>query len=480
MGVAIRYLTRWGILLALTLALATGAFAQVGSANPSTTMSLPASLAAPVVPSAEAIAAASAPASTWPEPSIENTYNAKICPAADVKAADRPDDAGGAVRVTWKPCPKVDAPSPKTWVVLRAEKTDGPLVFALAGEFGAMGSHLKTTPKPDQEPDTHYEFDDEVLVDGRLYVYRVLGRDADANAYAFVAAGDTPLVNIGPVSSERQTFLWSERDALRGSFALGAPDGVTAADRPNDAGEEIRVEWTPPAGADAATGLTYRVFSATKPEGPYTLLGAVGGSKTVFDYKAEDLDGKTEKEPLYFAVAAVAANGVDLAISEHTGEPVAAEAQWVNLDEWNFVLFAVVLSGFILYFIQHIKSGKKLFVRKIAGLEAVEESIGRATEMGKPVLYIPGIMDMNDVMTVAAIVILGRIARQVAEYDTKLLVPTSKSLVMTTGRETVKEAFISAGRPDAYNDNIVTYLTDEQFGYVAGVNGIMVREKPAT
>lgn len=480
-----RCLARWGISFALTLALATGAFAQGDGASPAlaipaSSVSVPASLTAPLVPSAEVLAAASAPAPTWPEPTVENTYNAKICPAVDAKAADRPDDAGGAVRLTWKPCPKANAPSPKTWVVLRAEKTDGPLAFAPVGQFSAMGEHLKTEPKRDGELEATYQFDDEGLVDGRSYVYRVLGRDGDENAYAFVAAGDTPLVNIGPVSSERQTFLWAERDALRGSFTLGAPDGVSAADRPNDAGEEIRVEWTPPTGAESIPGLTYRVFSATKPEGPYTLLGAVGGSKTLFDYKAEGLDEKTQKEPLYFAVAAVAANGVDLAISEHTGEAVAAEAQWVNLDEWNFVLFAVVLSGFILYFIQHIKSGKKLFVRKIAGLEAVEESIGRATEMGKPVLYIPGIMDMNDVMTVAAIVILGRIARQVAEYDTKLLVPTSKSLVMTTGRETVKEAFISAGRPDAYNDNIVTYLTDEQFGYVAGVNGIMVREKPAT
>ncbi len=485
MRMAFRDLTQWGILFALSLALATTAFAQgegasPAPANPTATMSMPASLAAPIAPSPDVLAAASAPPPEWPEPSTENTYDAKICPAVDAKAVDRPDDAGGVVRLTWKPCPKADAPSPKMWVVLRAEKADGPLSFTLAGQFSAMDEHLKTEPKPDGGLDAFYQFDDEALVDGRTYVYRVLGRDGDASAYAFVAAGETPLVNIGPISPERQSFMWSERDALSGSFALGSPDGVSAADRPNDSGEEIRVTWTPPTGADAIHGLTYRVFSSPKPDGPYTLLGAVGGSKSVFDYKAEDLDEKTEKEPLYFAVAAVAANGVDLAISEHTTEAVAAKSQWVNRDEWNFVLFALVLSGFILYFIQHIKSGKKLFVRKIAGLEAVEESIGRATEMGKPVLYIPGIMDMNDVMTVAAIVILGRIARQVAEYDTKLLVPTSKSLVMTTGRETVKEAFISAGRPDAYNDNIVTYLTDEQFGYVAGVNGIMVREKPAT
>ena len=51
---------------------------------------------------------------------------------------------------------------------------------------------------------------------------------------------------------------------------------------------------------------------------------------------------------------------------------------------------------------------------------------------------------------------------------------------MTTARETIKEAYIGAGRPDAYTDDMVRYITDEQFGYVAAVDGIMVREKPAT
>jgi hypothetical protein len=36
------------------------------------------------------------------------------------------------------------------------------------------------------------------------------------------------------------------------------------------------------------------------------------------------------------------------------------------------------------------------------------------------------------------------------------------------------------GRPDAYNEDDVFYLTRSQFAYVAGVNGIMVRQRPAT
>jgi len=68
----------------------------------------------------------------------------------------------------------------------------------------------------------------------------------------------------------------------------------------------------------------------------------------------------------------------------------------------------------------------------------------------------------------------------VADYDIKINMPVARSLVMTTARETIREAYIGAGRPDAYNDDMVRYITDEQFGYVAAVDGIMVREKPAT
>jgi hypothetical protein len=86
---------------------------------------------------------------------------------------------------------------------------------------------------------------------------------------------------------------------------------------------------------------------------------------------------------------------------------------------------------------------------------------------------------MNDIQTVAGITVLARVAKTAAEYDAKVEVPTSRSLVMTTARETVQAAFLAAGRPDAYNEDLIYYVTDEQFGFVAYLQGMMVREKPA-
>jgi hypothetical protein len=61
-----------------------------------------------------------------------------------------------------------------------------------------------------------------------------------------------------------------------------------------------------------------------------------------------------------------------------------------------------------------------------------------------------------------------------------LIVPNNDPIVFTVAREVVKEAYTSVGRPDAFNPDSVFYLTDSQFAYAAGVDGIMVREKPAT
>ena len=50
---------------------------------------------------------------------------------------------------------------------------------------------------------------------------------------------------------------------------------------------------------------------------------------------------------------------------------------------------------------------------------------------------------------------------------------------MKAARGMQKESYLVEGRPDMFQEDMVHYVTDEQFAYAAGVNGIMVREKPA-
>ena len=152
---------------------------------------------------------------------------------------------------------------------------------------------------------------------------------------------------------------------------------------------------------------------------------------------------------------------------------------WFDPGKTSFALVTVAVCGTIIVCTELARRGKPFYVRPIAGLRAMEEAVGRATEMGKPMLFVPGIEDIKEIDTVAGLMVLSNVAKMAAEYDTPLEVPTARTLVMTAAREAVHAAAIAAGRPDYYNEESIYYVTEEQFGYVASVCGWMNREKPA-
>ena len=143
-------------------------------------------------------------------------------------------------------------------------------------------------------------------------------------------------------------------------------------------------------------------------------------------------------------------------------------------------VFTLIVIMIMLYEVKLAKSSSApTFLRTIPGLKAVEEAVGRSTEMGKPILYVPGIMDMNEVETVAGVVVLGHVANMTAQYETELDVPVARAIVMQSARQVTKEAYLTQGRPEMYNEDMVHYITDDQFAYAAAVNGIMQRDEPA-
>jgi len=162
--------------------------------------------------------------------------------------------------------------------------------------------------------------------------------------------------------------------------------------------------------------------------------------------------------------------------------PVRSAVPGPNLFNWakanNFALM-VLFSALVLVAIAQAKRRPNIFLRRIPGLDAVEEAIGRATEMGRPILYLTGSDDMSSLSTIAATVILGEVAKRTAAYDTQLKVPHRDPIVMAVCQEIVKEAYLSAGRPDAYRDDSNFFITSDQFSYTAAVDGIMLRERPA-
>jgi hypothetical protein len=155
-------------------------------------------------------------------------------------------------------------------------------------------------------------------------------------------------------------------------------------------------------------------------------------------------------------------------------------SNWFDNNKWVTLFTTLLFVGIVVVFVNLAKRGKDLYIRPIAGLQEIDNAIGRATEMGRPMLYCMGNGSISDVATIASMGILGLVARRAAEYDTKLIVPCYDYIIMPIAQEIVREAHYAVGRPDTYDRNNVFYLTNVQFAYVAGVNGIMIRERMAT
>ncbi|MFV0444472.1 MAG: DUF6754 domain-containing protein [Planctomycetaceae bacterium] len=260
---------------------------------------------------------------------------------------------------------------------------------------------------------------------------------------------------------------------------LPSPTDVTAVDAPWDGGNAVVVSFRP---ATNSPDVEYSIRSSGEANGVYTEVARLADT---------DVDPKTGRiamtvhdlirgEPYWFRVAAVGPDNTEsLSVGLPADRPVVPTRQLFDGSRMWLLLIGSIICGSVVLFIGLARSGVKLYIRKIAGLDAVEEAVGRATEMGRTCLFVPGVLDINDIQTVAGLTILSRVAERAAEYDARLEVPTSRSLVMTAARETVQSAYLTAGRPDAYNEDAISYVTDEQFGYVAYLTGQMVRDKPA-
>lgn len=270
---------------------------------------------------------------------------------------------------------------------------------------------------------------------------------------------------------------------IEGTFTPQPVTAVTVNDTPNDKGGSIQVSWEP--SPDDAAGLvdhyTVERKVAGAPDSEFEVIGeSTAGGSRVTDNRAEDGIEYTYRVAAVSLVESASGGMSEIVSYSSTSDGVRSSAQWFNSTRIVVLIFVVVLSLLITYYISQAKAGKSLFIRKIAGLEAVDEAVGRATEMGRKIFFIPGTQDMENIQTIAGVTILGRVAKLAAEYECQLEVPVARSLVMIVGREIVKEAYMNAGRPDAFNEDMVRYLTDDQFGYAAAVDGMIVRDKPAT
>ncbi len=273
---------------------------------------------------------------------------------------------------------------------------------------------------------------------------------------------------------------FAQSDAARpgdSAVTIAPPSGLTAKDHSNDDGTAIDLKWSlsrdDDSGRKPRLVRGYKVFRSLANGAKREELAQVA-------YKVGKYTDRTCQPGVdyLYEVVAVGARRVQ-SEPARLEQPVHGILQWFDWSRAWFGVIVLLVCGGVVAFTELVKTGRGTYVREIAGLTAIQDAVGRATEMGRPCLFIPGIRDMNEISTVAGINILSHVAKIAADYDATIEVPVSRSLVMTAARETVHAAYLAAGRPEAYNEDRIYYVTEEQFAYVAYLTGYMVREKPA-
>jgi hypothetical protein len=242
-----------------------------------------------------------------------------------------------------------------------------------------------------------------------------------------------------------------------------AQSAVVVRDVPDDDGTALEVSWS----GEAALAETLVISRSSPPDSGWAEIATVAGSQ------GTHVDAGLRRGRSY--VYKVISNRGPLEVSG-VARP---RASILNRTRLNQLIILAVFVALVLGYIKLAASGRKFFVRRIAGLTAIEEAIGRATEMGKPVLYVPGIDDMDNIQTIASMVILNDVARLAGTYETQVIVPVCRPFVVPVAEEAVKQGYLNAGRPEFYNPNNIRYLSDEQFAFTAGISGIMMREGTA-
>ncbi len=145
---------------------------------------------------------------------------------------------------------------------------------------------------------------------------------------------------------------------------------------------------------------------------------------------------------------------------------------------WISTVFVFLIVTFVLFNIARAKKNKEVFIRRIAGLNAIDEAIGRSTEMGKPILMVPGLGDL-DAISIQALNIFAYITRTAARFATPIRVCTAVPPVFAVAQEIIRDVYVQEGIPEKYDPDSVRFLSDRQFAFAAAVSGTILREQTA-
>ena len=152
------------------------------------------------------------------------------------------------------------------------------------------------------------------------------------------------------------------------------------------------------------------------------------------------------------------------------------------MEHANFAVLLLLPLFSVIIVVAIIMAQKRdLFIRRIQGLTAIEEAIGRSTEMGKPMVCSTGLGLQGgiEIVSLQALSIVSYVIKSSARFGTRSIVPVFDPQMLPVTEEAVRDAYTQEGRPEQYSSDDIQFLSSNQFAYAASVAGTIWREKAA-
>ncbi|MBM3291133.1 hypothetical protein FJY84_00470 [Candidatus Bathyarchaeota archaeon] len=155
----------------------------------------------------------------------------------------------------------------------------------------------------------------------------------------------------------------------------------------------------------------------------------------------------------------------------------------IKTQFWMEFVWYVIMFTTVYYYLRKVEKNETLpKLRIMPATLAIEEGVGRALEMGKPVHYSLGsdgapIMSSSVGTTIAALAVLKYTTRLVAKYGTRMIMhlpSQGESIPMIEG--VIREGYVEAGKPDSFQRGDMHYYGYLTAAFSPGVYTSFVRE----
>lgn len=147
---------------------------------------------------------------------------------------------------------------------------------------------------------------------------------------------------------------------------------------------------------------------------------------------------------------------------------------FVNL---NMLALLILMSVFVFIGMKRAENLGYQEIRSLPPVEAFDEAISRAAEMGKPVLYHCGGIRLS-MYTIPGVSLLGHVAELCIDKGAHLIVTAADPVLFVALEDVMKTAYIKKEVPVENMD--IRFLAGSYFSYAAAIQGLMMRERPAT